>query len=112
METHAHDLHKLPGHGWKHYIFEFFMLFLAVTLGFYAENLREGIRNREEIHVDMRSMVADLNADIIHFDSVLDRNQFGYTMADSLIRLLHSNLSNTAKTNTAFFPLNSINAKS
>src|SRR5579864_3075045 len=42
METHAHELHKAPGHGWKHYFFEFFMLFLAITLGFYAENLREG----------------------------------------------------------------------
>ena len=73
------------------------MLFLAVTLGFYAENLREGIKNREEIHLDMRSMVADLKADIIHFDSVLDRNQFGYTMADSLIRLLHSDISNTTE---------------
>ena len=23
MEVHAHDLHKAPGHGWKHYAFEF-----------------------------------------------------------------------------------------
>ena len=22
METHAHHLHKAPGHGWKHYFFE------------------------------------------------------------------------------------------
>ncbi|RTL57577.1 MAG: hypothetical protein EKK37_16210 [Sphingobacteriales bacterium] len=37
METHAHELHKAPGHGWKHYFFEFFMLFLAVFCGFLAE---------------------------------------------------------------------------
>jgi hypothetical protein len=30
METHAHDLHKAPAHGWKHYFFEFLMLFLAL----------------------------------------------------------------------------------
>ena len=41
METHAHHLHKAPGQGWKHYLFEFLMLFLAVTLGFFVENLRE-----------------------------------------------------------------------
>ena len=41
METHAHDLHKAPGHGWKHYLFEFVMLFLAVFCGFLAENIRE-----------------------------------------------------------------------
>jgi hypothetical protein len=97
METHAHELHKAPGHGWKHYFFEFFMLFLAITLGFYAENLREGIKNKEEINLNMLSIVSDLRADIKHFDSVLDRNQFGYTMADSLIKLLHSDLSNTGE---------------
>ncbi|HEY4874217.1 MAG TPA: hypothetical protein VIH86_01465 [Puia sp.] len=30
MEVHSQELHKAPGHGWKHYLFEFFMLFLAV----------------------------------------------------------------------------------
>src|SRR6266850_2142191 len=43
METHAQHLHNVPGQGWKHYFFEFFMLFLAVTLGFFVENLRENI---------------------------------------------------------------------
>ena len=41
MEVHAYDLHKAPGHGWKHYIFEFIRLFLAVFCGFLAENFRE-----------------------------------------------------------------------
>jgi hypothetical protein len=27
METHAQHLHKAPGQGWKHYFFEFLMLF-------------------------------------------------------------------------------------
>src|SRR5580700_599740 len=71
METHAQDLHKAPGHGWKHYFFEFFMLFLAITLGFYAENLREDIKNKEEIKLNMSSILSDLRADIKHFDSVL-----------------------------------------
>lgn len=37
METHANHLHKTPGHGWKHYVFEFLMLFFAVFCGFLAE---------------------------------------------------------------------------
>jgi len=41
METHADHIHKAPGKGWKHYIFEFLMLFLAVFCGFLAENFRE-----------------------------------------------------------------------
>ncbi|HMG69294.1 MAG TPA: hypothetical protein VK588_16465 [Chitinophagaceae bacterium] len=47
MEVHAHELHKVPGHGWKHYFFEFFMLFLAVFCGFLAENWREHIVDQE-----------------------------------------------------------------
>lgn len=41
METHGQHLHKAPSQGWKHYVFEFFMLFLAVFAGFLAENQRE-----------------------------------------------------------------------
>src|ERR1700730_16037339 len=41
MEVHHHpDLHhKLKK--WKEYFLEFLMIFLAVTLGFFAENIRE-----------------------------------------------------------------------
>lgn len=41
METHAHHLHKAPGNSFRHYFFEFFMLFLAVFCGFLVENFRE-----------------------------------------------------------------------
>ena len=44
----------------KDYIIEFIMLFAAVTLGFFAENLREGYAERRlEIQL-MKSMVSDL----------------------------------------------------
>ena len=44
----------------KDYITEFIMLFDAVTLGFFAENLREGYAERRlEIQL-MKSMVSDL----------------------------------------------------
>ena len=38
MEVHHHSHHPKK---WKEYISEFLMLFAAVTLGFFAENLRE-----------------------------------------------------------------------
>ncbi|MFI5218610.1 MAG: hypothetical protein ACHQNT_03900 [Bacteroidia bacterium] len=37
METHAHHLHKAPGKKFRHYLYEFLMLFLAVFCGFLAE---------------------------------------------------------------------------
>ena len=39
MEVHAHS--HTPRKKWTHYFWEFFMLFLAVTLGFFVENQRE-----------------------------------------------------------------------
>ena len=43
----------------------------------------------------MNSLVSDLQTDILLFDSVIDRNNYGAQMADSLIELLHSNIKNT-----------------
>ncbi len=40
MEVH-HPHHPTHKKKWSEYILEFFLLFTAVTLGFFAENLRE-----------------------------------------------------------------------
>ena len=45
MEVHHHSHHPKK---WKEYITEFLMLFLAVTLGFFAENLRESYIHKEK----------------------------------------------------------------
>lgn len=71
------------------------MLFLAVSLGFYAENIRESILHKKEVKTQLHSMVADLQSDITLFDSVTDRNSFSAQMADSLVELLHADLMNT-----------------
>ena len=39
MEVHHHA--HTPRKKWTHYFWEFLMLFLAVTLGFFVENQRE-----------------------------------------------------------------------
>ena len=93
MEVHAHT--HTARKKWAHYFWEFLMLFLAVSLGFYAENLREGILHKKEVRTHMNSLVSDLETDIILFDSVIDRNSYGAQMADSLIELLHSDITNT-----------------
>ena len=63
METHAHDLHKAPGHGLKHYLFEFLMLFLAVFCGFLAENFREHKVEEERGKQYIQSFCEDLKSD-------------------------------------------------
>jgi len=93
MEVHHHSHHGKKK--WTGYFWEFLMLFLAVSLGFYAENLREGMIHKEQVKTNMRSLLSDLQADLLVFDSVIERNQYAHTMADSLIELLHSDISNT-----------------
>jgi hypothetical protein len=41
MEVHKHPHHITHKKKWGEYLLEFFMLFLAVLLGFGAENIRE-----------------------------------------------------------------------
>ncbi|MDZ4794871.1 MAG: hypothetical protein SGI83_11380 [Bacteroidota bacterium] len=94
MEVHAHS--HTARKKWTHYFWEFLMLFLAVSLGFYAENLREGILHKKEVKKQLNSLVSDLQSDIVLFDSVIDRNNYGAQMADSLIELLHSDITNTS----------------
>jgi hypothetical protein len=88
MKTHAHDLHKAPGHGWKHYFFEFFMLFLAVSCGLLAENIRERQveKNREFEYII--SLSADLNDDVHNLDSTIAFEQTGIKQLDTLLNLL------------------------
>lgn len=71
METHAHHLHKAPGHGWKHYVFEFLMLFLAVTLGFLVENKREYYADERRGKQYIKSFVEDLEKDTSNFSHLI-----------------------------------------
>ncbi len=95
MEVHAHS--HTPRKKWTHYFWEFLMLFLAVSLGFYAENTRETILHKKEVKTQLNSMLSDLQSDISLFDSVTDRNRYSAETADSLIELLHSDITNTTE---------------
>lgn len=43
MEVHHHPQLKHERKPWKKYFLEFLMIFLAVTMGFFAETIREKI---------------------------------------------------------------------
>ncbi len=100
MEVHHHAHNPAEPHhkkNWKSYFWEFLMLFLAVSLGAYVENFRESMLHKEEAKTHINSLVADLQADISLFDSVTNRNSYGALMADSLVELLHSDITNTSE---------------
>jgi hypothetical protein len=95
MEVHHHS--HTSRKKWTHYFWEFLMLFLAISLGFYAENTRETILHKKEVKTQLNSMLSDLQSDITLFDSVTDRNSFAAEMSDSLIEKLHSDITNTTE---------------
>ena len=68
MEVHKHPHHVSHKKKWAEYLLEFFMLFLAVYLGFVAENMRETIVNKEKAHHYIQNMVADLKADTAYLN--------------------------------------------
>src|SRR5205814_8584334 len=97
MEIHAHH-HDHPQHKEKlctHYAVEFFMLFLAVSAGFFAENLREEIKNKNQVQEDVRSLLSDLEADSTLLNAVLAGNNYATKMCDTLITALAGNRNNT-----------------
>ena len=91
METHAQHLHKAPGHGWKHYFFEFFMLFLAVFCGFLAENWREHYVERKKEKQYVQSLVNDLRLDMAWLDTVNKSATMRIENLDSAIVYLSAN---------------------
>jgi hypothetical protein len=63
MEVHHHSGQHHKSKKWKEYFIEFFMIFLAVTMGFFAESYREKLANHEKEKDYMHSMIIDLKAD-------------------------------------------------
>jgi hypothetical protein len=71
MEVHHHShlassethIPTSRGKKWKHYFWEFLMLFLAVFCGFLAENQREHIIEHQREKKFARRLVSDLQQD-------------------------------------------------
>jgi hypothetical protein len=64
MEVHHHP--QIEKKNFKEYFFEFLMIFLAVTMGFIAENMRENITDRSREKEYIKSMIEDLRNDTLH----------------------------------------------
>jgi hypothetical protein len=69
MEVHHHSHHPKK---WKEYITEFIMLFAAVTLGFFAENIREHQVIDNHKNQNLITMIDDLRQDSIEINNRID----------------------------------------
>lgn len=88
MEVHSHT--HTERKRLRHYLFEFFMLFLAVFCGFLAENQREHIIEHQREKQYMTSLAEDLNEDIetLNRQIIIESNK--QPQIDSLIVFLNN----------------------
>ena len=88
MEVHHHSHNPKK---WKEYITEFLMLFLAVTLGFFAENVREHqIEKHREISY-LKNVHEDLQLDLKNIDNVISQNTIRLQAMDTLFQAINNN---------------------
>ncbi len=87
----VHHLSHTPRQKWTHYFWEFLMLFLAVTLGFFVENQREHYIEKQRAKEFAQSLTSELKLDIINltemilvYDSVVKNTETFIHLVDSL----------------------------
>ncbi|MCZ2458328.1 MAG: hypothetical protein LC128_01765 [Chitinophagales bacterium] len=88
MEVHRHP--HSEGKGIKHYLFEFFMLFLAVFCGFLAENIREHSIEKKQEKEFIVSLISDLDDDTLIIASHINDMEKSIRLFDTLSHLLES----------------------
>ncbi|HVZ57753.1 MAG TPA: hypothetical protein VG870_13935 [Chitinophagaceae bacterium] len=86
MEVHHHP--KVEKKGFREYLLEFLMIFLAVTLGFFAETFRENLTEHSRARVFAASLLRDLEADTAQLDAYRTYYRYAADNADTLIGLL------------------------
>jgi len=91
MEVH-HPHHPTHKKKWSEYITEFIMLFAAVTLGFFAENIREHLAEENKAKELLHVVAKDLRSDLEQLQTLKvlasEKNKF----SDSIKIILNTNL--------------------
>ncbi len=69
MEVHHHP--NVEKKGFKEYFLEFLMIFLAVTMGFFPENIREHFAENARGKEYINSFIEDLSADTAQYNKLI-----------------------------------------
>jgi len=89
MEVHHHP--NVEKKNFKEYLLEGLMIFLAVTMGFFAESLRENISEHQRSKEFAASMYIDLKEDTANLARYVKRVKFAANNVDTLMQLLSAN---------------------
>jgi hypothetical protein len=88
MEVHAHT--HTPRKKWAHYFWEFLMLFLAVTLGFFVENQREHYIEHQREQQFIQSLFNDIRSDTANIAKIINARTTKERMLDSISNMMNS----------------------
>ena len=72
---------------WKHYLFEFLFLFLAVTAGFFVDNQREHYSEQKSAIVYAKAMRINLQSDTSELKQIVSRNSLAVNYLDAFLDL-------------------------
>jgi hypothetical protein len=86
MEVHHHP--SVEKKNFKEYFLEFLMIFLAVSLGFFAESLRENIGNKEHAKLLTEQLVKDMQSDTLRLQKIISAETIQRNKIDTLFSLL------------------------
>ena len=92
MEVHTHT--HSPRKKWTHYFWEFLMLFLAVTAGFFMENRREHFIEHQRSKVLAKSLLEDIKKDTAALHVAMAFSNIKIKSMSSLITLMHQPFEN------------------
>ncbi len=85
MEVHKHPHHVTHKKKWGEYFLEFLMIFLAVFLGFVAENKREAVAEQKHAKEFAKSFLIDLINDTAEIDRSTSNDKLTNLAIDSLV---------------------------
>src|SRR5690348_171776 len=89
MEAHHHP-HVHHTKKWKEYLFEFLMLFLAVSAGFFVENIRDNYQEKVRAKEYAYMLMKDVIKDTLQLHDLIGFYQKCYAATDTLQQLYQS----------------------
>ena len=92
MEAHYEPKEKKKN--WKDYLLDLLMMFIGISLGFAAENIRESRQEKHRIKEFMCKVSLDLKSDIAEIEKLKALRIKRNTQTDSLIQLLNNSPNN------------------
>lgn len=91
IEVHRHPDLQHKKKNFKEYFLEFLMIFLTVTIGFIAENLREHFTEGELKERYAQTLYEDLKEDTTLLDPIIREKEFVISKIDTFRMLVYTN---------------------